>query len=146
MIYKKILIYHFVPEFFFFLSQHNFFSVPLSFSYEYNYSFRFGHHCTGLLIIFQYFSKKSTHMNDVNMNKGKLRLIIIFIYININKYIYINKCVFVCMFEVFGRLNGWTDFLEIFTVSSCMSGRLLFMLKFQKTEVPHPHILYYLLL
>ena len=32
-------------------------------------------------------------------------------------------CGFVCLFEVYRQLNGWTDFLEILTVPSCMSGR-----------------------
>ena len=55
---------------------------------------------------------------------------------------------FVCMFELYRRLNGGTDFLKIFTVASSMSGRsfrLLFMLKFQNGEVPRSHnnITYY---
>ena len=45
--------------------------------------------------------------------------------------VYKNECVFVCMFELYRRLNGGTDFLVIFTISSCMSGKkLLFMLIF----------------
>ena len=31
---------------------------------------------------------------------------------------------YVYMFELYRRLSGWTDFLEIFTVSSGMSGKI----------------------
>ena len=50
----------------------------------------------------------------------------------------------VCLFEHYRRLNGGTDFLEIFTLSSYISGSgylLLFMLKFQMVE-NHAHIYY----
>ena len=43
------------------------------------------------------------------------------ISIKINVCLFV--CGFVCLFEVYRRLNGWIDFLEILTVPSYMPGR-----------------------
>ena len=57
--------------------------------------------------------------NDNDKLMEKPDLMTIDDYINL---LYENECVFACLYFI----NDWTDFLEIFTVSACMSGRTTF--------------------
>ena len=79
------------------------------------------------LCIFSYISIYSLHTQHERCEKlgrnPNWRVVIVNMYV-ISYYAVINLVYKnECMFVLYRWLNGWTDFLEIFTVSSSMSGR-----------------------